>query len=83
MSAYNKGDLVLLSKSLQNELSRKFGYVCSVREDIGAAYIVTRQRDVEEARFTYGVGLCQLSKPTERQLRHKANIQELERQNRL
>lgn len=83
MPTYEKGDLVLLSKSLQNELSSKFGYICRVREDIGSASIVTRQRDVEEARFTYGVGLCQLSKPTERQLKHKANIQELKRQNQL
>lgn len=83
MSAYNKGELVLLSKYLQNRLSSKFGYICSVREYIGCACIVTRQREVEEARHTHLVSLRDLSKPTERQLKLKANIQELERQNRL
>ena len=83
MPTFNKGDLVLLSKYLQNRLSSKFGYICSVREDEGGACIVTRQREVEEARHTYLVSLRDLSKPTERQLKLKANIQELERQNRL
>jgi hypothetical protein len=83
MTTYSKGDLVLLNKSVQNWLSCKFGYICRVYEDTGSACIVTRQREVKEARHTYRVSLSQLSKPTERQLKHKANIQELERQNRL
>jgi len=82
MTTYNKGDLVLLNRSVQNWLSRKFGYVCKVQESTGSVYIVTREREVEEARFTYAVGLHQISKPTERQLKHPKNIKELEWQNR-
>lgn len=82
MTTYNKGDLVLLNRSVQNWLSRKFGYVCKVQESTGSVYIVTREREVEDARFTYAVDISQISKPTERQLKHPKNIKELEWQNR-
>ena len=82
MTTYTKGDLVLLNRSVQNWLSRKFAYVCKVEESTGTIYIVTRQRDVEDMRLTYAVDISQISKPTERQLKHPNNIKELEWQNR-
>jgi hypothetical protein len=81
MSAFKKGDLVLLNKSCQNWLSRKFAYVYKVEPATNTVLIVVRQRDVENGS-RYAVGLHQISKPTERQLKHPNNIKELEWQNR-
>lgn len=82
MTTYAKGDLVLLNRSVQNWLSRKFAYVHSIESSTDTAYIVVREKDINSNGNRYAVGVSQISKPTERQLKHPRNVKELEWQNR-